>query len=334
LEVGFVILKSRRGTMRRSPRRLASVLFILIGAVAVAEGSAETGAAGSSEGRKPLLEIGPFAGGAGVGPNEVEALRNLVTSYIVEFNTFRVIDSKDVSAGRASGTVASKALSPADFSVTGSILETGSLYVATLVSTNLATGEKRSVSDAFSSINELILSSRRLALALFERNEAAAQEGSFPDATPGGFSTEGPPNPDAGSAAPAAEEESPSLAQLAGSWSGDKGVERVNLFADGRGVALLDSGAVMRLKVTISGSIVTIVQDQTNLPTFYRGAGIDNAMARSIAAKARPWVWSFRLSADGKRLFGSKESVYVRVSSRGEVSVDNGYVRKALWTRR
>lgn len=324
--------------MRRSPRRLASVLFILLGAVAMAEGSAPSAASSPFEGRaagpKPLLEIGPFTGGAGVGPNEVEALRNLVTSYIVEFNTFRVIDSEEIGAGRASGAVASKALSPADFSVTGSILETGSLYVATLVSTNLATGEKRSVSDAFSSINELILSSRRLALALFERNEAAAQEGSYPVATLGGSSTEEPPNPDAGSAAPAAEEESPSLAQLAGSWSGDKGVERVNLFADGRGVALLDSGAVMRLKVTISGSIVTIVQDQANLPTFYRGAGIDNVMARSIAAKARPWVWSFKLSADGKRLFGSKESVYVRVSSRGEVSVDNGYVRKAAWTRR
>jgi hypothetical protein len=327
----------------RSPRRFAYVLFILLGAIAAAEGPApsaassppEGRAAGPSEGRKPLLEIGAFSGGEGIEPNEVEAFRNLVTSYIVEFNTFRVIDAEEAAAGRASETTGSRsALPAADFSVRGSILEAGGLYVATLVSTTLETSEKRSVSDAFSSISELILSSRRLALALFGRDEAAAEAGSSPVATLNGSSAETQPNSDAGSVAPAAEEEAPSLAQLAGSWSGDKGVERVNLFADGRGVALLDSGAVMRLKVTISGPSVAIVQDQTNLPTFYRGAGIDYAMARLIASKARPWAWSFRLSADGKRLSGSKESVYVRVSAGGEISVDNGYVREAVWSRR
>jgi len=319
----------------RSLRRFAYVLFILLGAVAAAEGPIPIAADGPSGAPKPLLEIGAFTGGKGVEPNEVEALRNLVTSYIVEFNTFKVFDSEEVAADRASKTADPKAALPAaDFSVKGSILEAGHLYVATLVSTNLATGEKRSVSDAFSSISELILSSRRLALALFKRNEAAADEGSSLIASLKGSSAEAQPKPDAGSAPLPGETESPSLAQLAGSWSGDKGIERVNLFADGRGVALLDSGAVMRLKVTISGSIVTVVQDQTNLPTFYRGAGIDNALARSIASKARPWAWSFKLSADGKRLSGSKASVYVRVNSSGEVSVDNGYVREAAWTRR
>lgn len=303
-----------------SPRRFAYIFFILLGAMASAAGPSE----GPPAGRKPLLAIGAFTGGEGVEPNEVEALRNLVTSYIVEFNAFRVIDSKNESA--ASGLNGAKPPpSTADYSVAGSILKAGGLYVATLVSTELATGEKRSVSDAFSSVNELILSSRRLALALFERKEAAPKE-----PWPGSPSLLG----GAGEAEESPIEEAPSLSLLAGSWSGDKGVERVSLFADGRGVALLDSGTVMQLKVTLNGSIVSIAQNQANLPAFYRRAGIDFATARAIAAKARPWLWSFRLSKDGKRLSGSKESVFITVSPSGELSVDNGYVREAVWTRR
>jgi hypothetical protein len=99
-------------------------------------------------------------------------------------------------------------------------------------------------------------------------------------------------------------------------------------------VALLDSGVVMQLKVTINGSVVSIAQDQANLPAFYRRTGINFATARAIAAKARPWVWSFSLSKDGKRLSGSKKSVFITVSSSGELSVDNGYVREAVWARR
>lgn len=303
----------------RSPRRFAYILFILLGAMAAAEGP--------SESRKPLLEIGAFTGGEGTEPNEVEALRNLVTSYIVEFNTFRVIDSKEEHGSSEAGS-AKKGLSAADLSVGGSILKAGGLYVATLVSTELATGEKRSVSDAFSSINELILSSRRLTLVLFERREAAATEPRI-----GAPSPEGLDGMAAGSGAPAIEE-APSLSLLAGSWVGDKGVERVTLFSDGRGVALLDSGTVMQLKATINGSIVSIAQDQANLPAFYRRPGIDFATAKAIAAKARPWLWSFTLSKDGRRLSGSKKSVFITVSSSGELTVDNGYVREAVWARR
>ena len=305
-------------------RKTAALFFAL--ALALAGRAA-------AEQAKPVLRIRPFSG-EDLAASELAAIQNLVTSYIVEFNAFRVIDSNN---GPASSDLGGPKPPPsaADLSVGGSILRAGGLYVATLVSTEHATGEKRSVSDAFSSINELILSSRRLALALFERREAAPQAGTAQEAAPAGPQPRAP-SPEgmaAGAAAPAIEE-APSLSLLAGSWSGDKGVERVTLFADGRGMALLDSGTVMQLKVTINGSIVSIAQNQANLPAFYRRAGIDFATARAIAAKARPWIWSFTLSKDGKRLSGSKESVFITVSSSGELSVDNGYVREAVWTRR
>jgi hypothetical protein len=125
----------------------------------------------------------------------------------------------------------------------------------------------------------------------------------------------------------------PSLALAAGTWKGDKGLDRVSLFPDGRGLAVLSSGATMKVRASISASTVVVVQDQASIPEFYRGPGLDLKSARQVASAARPWKWIFSLSKDGNSLTGVKESVFVRVDPQGAVSVDNNYVREAAWKR-
>ncbi len=125
----------------------------------------------------------------------------------------------------------------------------------------------------------------------------------------------------------------PHLASVAGTWNGDKGIDSVSLRSDGRGFALLNSGARMLLRAVVSGSYVIVSQDQPNSPDFYR-PDLDPRSASIVSAAARRWKWIFSLSEDGGVLSGVKESVFVKVDASGAVSIDNDYSREALWTRR
>lgn len=330
-------------------RKYAALFFALTLAIA---------ARAAGEEAKPVLRIRPFSGDE-LAASELAAIQNLVTSYIVELKAFRVVDSRgqELALQEAETAVslgAPKDLAPlaADYLVTGSVAKAGGLLVFSLDATKVSTGEKRSVSEVLPSINDLILQSKRLTRALFERSEseaavvvsaaglpaaggAAVQSAGEAFAPPPGPAGEAfaPLLPPSDAPPPLAAMAFPSLAKAAGTWKGDKGVERVNLFPDGRGIAVLASGATMKLKARLSGGTIEIVQDQPNLPDFYRGPGIDYRAAKVVAAQARPWRWVFRLSEDGASLFGSKESVFVRIEPKGKVFVDNGYVREAAWSR-
>ncbi|MBL8967361.1 MAG: hypothetical protein JNG85_10140 [Spirochaetaceae bacterium] len=321
--------------------------------VALAFAAAVAAAAGAQD-AKPVLRVRPFSG-EGLAATELSAIQNLVTSYIVELKAFRVVDSggQELALREAETAISlgsPKDLAPlaADYLVSGSAAKAGGIFVFTLDATKVSTGEKRSVSATHPNVNEVILDSRRLTRLLFERPPEEGAPGSAPRPTatatapgatmpPGG--AEGERGGFAPALAPLAESPgrvaaaAPSLGSLAGTWKGDKGIERVSIFADGRGFAILESGASMKIRASVRGADIEIVQDQGNIPDFYRGPGIDFGAARAIAAKARPWKWTFKATEDGKTLFGLKESVFIRIDSGGGVSVDNGYVREAVWTR-
>jgi hypothetical protein len=276
-----------------------------------------------------VLRIVDF-GGLGLAQNESAALQDLVTSYIIELKTFRVTDSsgQELALKEAETAVQlgqSKDVQPlvADYILSAEAEKVGSLLVFKMDVTKASTGEKRSVADSFSSVNDLILASRRLTLTLFNRQDDASQAAPAAAPTPGG------------SGVPASETVmtgAPSLALIAGTWRGDKNIDRVTLFLDGQGFAILDSGQRMALKATVQGSAVIVEQNQANSPDFYRPS-LDLRSARIVAAGARPWRWVFALSADSKSLIGMKESVFVKVTEEGQVSLDNSYVRAAQWTR-
>jgi hypothetical protein len=268
-----------------------------------------------------ILRVAAF-GGDGIQGGEAAALQNLVTSYVMELKMFRVIDEggqelalREAETAVQLGVAKEVTALSADYVLSARVNRLGSLIVYTMDVTRTSSGEKKSVADTFTSVNDLILASRRLTRSLFEASEAASTPQAAPKPAP-----------------PAAATAAPSLARIAGTWKGDKNVDRVTILPDGRGFAVLASGVRMAVKATIEGSTVVIRQDQPNSPEFYRPS-LDMKSARTVAASARPWRWLFSLSADGASLGGVKESVYVEVSEKGVVTLDNGFVRDAVWTK-
>jgi hypothetical protein len=265
-----------------------------------------------------VLRVSSF-GGDGIQAGEAVALQNLVTSYVIELKMFRVIDEsgQELALREAETAVQlgiSKDVAPlaADYLLSGQASKIGSYIVFTMGVTKVTSGEKRSVADTFSTVNDLILAAHRLTDSLFEKQGAAASSSSAPQ--------------------PAPANSAPGLSLLAGTWRGDKNVDRVTILPDGRGIAILASGLRMRVKVSIEGAAIVVTQDQPNSPDFYRPS-LDLKSAKIVAERARPWRWVFSLSADGGSLTGVKESVFVSVTDKGSVSVDNAYVRDASWKR-
>jgi hypothetical protein len=261
-------------------------------------------------------------GGEGLPGSEASAVRNLITSYVVELKMFRVIDSKGQELALREAETAvqlgvARDIDPlvADYLLSAQIDPIGAQILFSMDVTKTVSGEKRIVSEAFASENDLLLSVRRLTRKLFERPDDA-------QAAPGAANAQKAPE----------KNPAPSLSLISGTWKGDKNLDRVTIMPDGSGFAVLTSGRRMSIKTAIEGAAVVVAQNQPNSPDFYRPS-LDIRSARIVAKGARPWQWTFSLSADGNTLSGVKESVFVTVSKKGEVSLDNNYVRDAVWTR-
>ena len=274
-----------------------------------------------------VIRIRPFSGDA-LASGELSALQKLVASQVVELRSFRVIDAEgqDMALAEAESAMqlgVAKDVSPlaADYLLSAEAMSIGDFIVFTMELTKVTSGEKRSAAETFSSVKDLILASKRLTLALFDREAQASSGAATAQAN---VATAGEP----------VFRAAPSLADATGVWSGDKGIGEVSLAADGRGIATLQSGVKMKVRAAISGSTLIVVQDQPNIPDFYTGQGITPKSARTIAKSARPWRWIFSMTIDGNSLIGIKESVFVSIDPRGNVKLDNSYSREALWVRR
>ncbi len=126
------------------------------------------------------------------------------------------------------------------------------------------------------------------------------------------------------------QEPSPEL--ITGRWSGDVGIDHIELFSDGRGVARIPGGHTMRVRFETIEDQIVVVQDEPNAPKLYLGS-FPYSLAVQIVELARPMRWIFRLSRDGTQLIGSKETTSVRVEQGRVVGADNSFSRPAAWER-
>ena len=124
---------------------------------------------------------------------------------------------------------------------------------------------------------------------------------------------------------------------LAGIWQGDRGLREVQVFADGTGVAIMDNRERSTMKLRIGSGAepgtIRVYQDEPNAPHHYT-ALVNDRLARQLAEQARPMAWEFTLDSQGSRLTGIKETTFFRQFADSITSIDNDFVREAVWTRR
>lgn len=122
------------------------------------------------------------------------------------------------------------------------------------------------------------------------------------------------------------------MQDLVGTWQGDYLLSRVEIRADGTAIAWLNDKDTMKLRVSVQGKTVTIMQDEPNSPKLYL-----NAFPYSIAVQAvqvsRPQSWEFLLSVERDRLVGRKHTSYFHIEQGTIIQVDNTYSREAIWLR-
>ncbi len=124
----------------------------------------------------------------------------------------------------------------------------------------------------------------------------------------------------------------PTYPIITGKWKGDKGLMSVTIKMSGHAEAVIDAWNTMKLKVDIVGEKIIVRQNEPNTPKLYMGV-FPYETAVQLVDKVRPMTWIFRLSEDGNRLEGIKETSYVEISDGNVTKVDNTYTRESVWIR-
>ncbi len=303
----------------------AGIMIVLLAAAAALYGQS---------GKVPVVRVSSFSGNV-LTPSELSTLERLVSSFIVELKTFRVMDNtgKELALTETENALALGASVSmgttlvADYIVTGSIGKVGELYILTLDNTKVFTSEKISVSETSNTINDIVQKVKPLTRSLFGRVENSGASNSAAQPAIGGQTGTSP-----ASAEPGEYKTTVKSSELVGTWQGDKGLESVRIFADGSGVAILSAGGIMKVKISIAGSTITVLQNQPNDPRMYRTDKISQAMAVRIAAQARPMRWLFLLTLDGLLLSGTKEAIAAS-GSGDSMQIDNSFTRQSQWKR-
>jgi hypothetical protein len=267
-----------------------------------------------------VVKVEAFTGSA-LPPEELQTLESMVCSYVMELKVFRVIDPEGTerslreleNALQSGDTEAEIRTLAADYLLSGNVGKIGDSYVVTLENVKVASGEKMTVTERCVSVNDIVLKARSITLRLFGRETGLS--GGERDAAPEIRLVN-------------------SLAEVTGIWKGDKGLDSVRILkTDGTAVAVLTGGTSMRLSVEIENGLLVFRQAEPNRPEFFMSATLPYSRAKLISDRARQVSWTFSLSSDGRTLTGRKESVSVTGDRTGAISVDNTYVREAVWIR-
>ncbi len=252
---------------------------------------------------------------------ELTTLEKIVASYVAELGQFRIIDSRgqeialtEIENSLAMGNSVQPQMLSAHYVITMHIGKINQSFAITIDIVKTATSEKRTKTEIVSSLNEVLITIRPMLYSLMGI-QAVSPTQTMP--TENGEYKFKPVI---------------AVSDIVGVWKGDRGIETVRLYGDKTGIVVLTSGKTFKVKYQIVKDTLIVEQNQKNFPEMYVTQNITLATATIIAQKARPQKWIFKLSDSGQMLIGIKESIYV-TGSGTSVTVDNTYVREAVWSK-
>lgn len=252
---------------------------------------------------------------------ELTTLEKIVASYVAELGKFRIIDARgqeialtEIESSLAAGNSVVPQLLTPHYVITLHIGKLTEKYAITIDIVKTVTGEKKTKTEVVTSLNEVLITIRPMLYSLMGIQDVSDSQSI--------------PSQDSGYTFKSVI----SIPDIIGVWKGDKGIETVRLYGDNTGIIVLSTGKTFKVKYQIINDTLIVEQNQKNFPEMYVTQNFTLATARLIAQKARPQKWIFKLSDSGRLLIGIKESIYVTVSGF-TVTVDNTYIREAVWTR-
>ena len=121
-----------------------------------------------------------------------------------------------------------------------------------------------------------------------------------------------------------------SVDALAGSWNGERGIEKIMILRGGRGAAVFSSGFSLMLSLSIEDGELVVVQRGSSSPLQF--VDLPDPVAEKAAEQAPPIEWHFRISDDGNILAGLKSSVQVTHDGRNILSMTEK-TEQVAWIR-
>ncbi|MBO4404744.1 MAG: hypothetical protein J5780_05370 [Treponema sp.] len=115
---------------------------------------------------------------------------------------------------------------------------------------------------------------------------------------------------------------------IAGTWGGEKDVEKILILRGGKGFVIFKNGASMNIQVAVEGTAVTVTQTGRSNASFF--PDIPRPVALKNAASAEPVRWSLSINSDGT-LSGTKNTLLLKAGSTEEVFYGTVNV---TWTKR
>ena len=228
----------------------------------------------------------------------VQTVDNLVFSFIKELKTYTILDL------RSQTVPADFPKNPAiDYIFFGMLKEVPEGIKLELVLKGREDQFTRIISKVYGNINKILLDSRLLVFNLFDFSVPLE-----------GLTVSTPQNEqdtEFGYVEP--------VDSLAGSWKGEKGLDRVMILRGGRGMAVFSSGVSVSLDFKIDNGYLLVTQKGSLQPRQF--LNLPDEIARQAVQQTNPPQWRFLVSPDKKILSGTKVDAEIQYNETSIISI-------------
>lgn len=228
----------------------------------------------------------------------VQTVDNLVFSFIKELKTYTILDL------RSQTVPADFPKNPAiDYIFFGMLKEAPEGIKLELVLKGREDQFTRIISKVYGNINKILLDSRLLVFNLFDFSVPLE-----------GLTVSTPQN----------EQDTEfgyveTVDSLAGSWKGEKGLDRVMILRGGRGMAVFSSGVSVSLDFKIDNGYLLVTQKGSLQPRQF--LNLPDEIARQAVQQTNPPQWRFLVSPDKKILSGTKVDAEIQYNETSIISI-------------